>query len=196
MYRVKQTIFILIMHILLLSWSTVYSEDNAEVQKDLSKPSKEHEELAKYAGKWNVEMQFASSQKDEAYSGTSINTMLVENRFLQIQFAASKASEEVSGVFIIGFDRRNLEYQMTGMDTWGTYYVSATGKRLPECNTIKLYGKDNDPNMKKIGFDKEFGYSCTFENENMFVIDVFFIDTRTAARNELKFMEYRFSRTE
>lgn len=196
MYKVKQTFFILIMPILLLSSSTVYSEDNAEVQEDLSNPSKEHEELAKYTGKWNVEMQFASSQKDKAYLGTSMNTMLVGNRFLQIQFAVKQDTLEANGVFVIGFDRRNLEYQMTGMDTWGTYYVTASGKRLEKSNTIKLYGKDNDPFMKKMGFEKEFGYSCTFENENKFVIEVFFVDTRTPARNELKAMDYKFTRAE
>jgi len=85
---------------------------------------------------------------------------------------------------------------MLGMDSWGTYYVTALGNRSEQGGAIKLYGKDDDPNMKKMGYEKEFGYICNFESENQFVIEIIFIDTRTDTRNEIKFMVYKFSRAD
>ena len=48
--------------------------------------------------------------------------------------------------------------------------------------------------MKKMGFEKEFGYACFFKDDSQFVIEVFWIDTRTAVREEIKAIEYSFSR--
>lgn len=180
---------------ILSAGDTANSQDKNEAPEDMTAPSTEHKEMANYAGDWDIEMHFVSD-KENVYSGSSTNVMLVGNRFLQIQFSAKNTSSDVEGVFILGFDRRNLKYQMLGMDSWGTYYVTALGERSEQGGAIKLYGKDDDPNMKKMGYEKEFGYTCNFESENKFVIEIIFIDTRTDARNEIKFMVYKFSRAD
>lgn len=195
MNRFKINLAVCASAIILAASYSAFSQVNDEVYEDLTAPSAEHEEMASYAGTWDVEMNFASDSKN-VYTGSSTNAMIVGGRFLQIQFSLNKGDSDVDGAFILGFDRRNLEYQILAMDSWGTYYVTAVGKRSEETGAIKMYGKDNDPNMKKMEFDKEFGHICKFKSENRFTIEIFFIDTRTDARTELKSMEYRFSRTE
>ncbi len=176
--------------------NSAHSQEKKETPEDMSAPSAEHQEIAKYAGDWNVEMHFVSD-KENVYAGSSINSMIVGGRFLQIQFSLNKGDSDVEGAFILGFDRRNLEYQILAMDSWGTYYVTASGKRSEKTGAIKMYGKDNDPKMKKMGWGvKEFGHICRFKNEKHFTIEIFFIDTRTDARTELKSMEYKFTRVE
>ncbi len=158
--------------------------------EDISGPGPELERLSKYVDSWDVELQMGG----QTYSGTSSTKLIVGDRFLQADFAVENASGNIEGIYIIGFDRRNEVYQVLGMDSFGTYFVSATGPASEEY-TAKTYGKDNDPMMKKMGFEKEFGYNLLFKEDDKFVIEVFWIDNRTEARTEIKALEYVFTRT-
>lgn len=175
--------------------TTVNADSKEQPPADQTAPAAEHIALAKYQGQWTVEFNFAHDN-DVVYTGTSTNTMLVGDRFLQVQYEARNDTSMVEGVFMFGFDRRNDAYQILAMDSWGTYFVTASGKVSPEGDAFKCYGKDNDPHMKKLGYEKEFGYLTFFETENQFSITVFWVDTRTSERNEMKALEYRFSRAE
>lgn len=81
-------------------------------------------------------------------------------------------------------------------DIGGTYFVTASGKRDSETKTIKVYGKDNDPMMKKMGFDKEFAFALSLQDEDQFSVVVYWIDTRTSERNEIVGLSYSFTRAE
>jgi hypothetical protein len=48
--------------------------------------------------------------------------------------------------------------------------------------------------MKAMGYTKEFVHVVDFRTPDEFVIEVWFVDTRTAERREFKFMDYTFKR--
>ncbi len=155
--------------------------------EDISGPGPEHENLSSYVGEWDVALEMGK----ENYEGSSTTSMIVGDRFLQVDFSVSNESNTIEGIFFIGFDRRNDAYQVLGMDSFGTYFVTASGPAV-EGFTSKAYGKDNDPMMKKMGFEKEFGYNLTFKEKDRFVIEIFWIDNRTDAHTEIKALEYVF----
>lgn len=95
---------------------------------------------------------------------------------------------------MIGFDRRNVRYTLTGIDTHGTYSIASQGMKDARTGKIKLYGKDDDPHMKAMGFEKEFAHELDFRNSDEFSINVYYIDTRTPQRREMKAMSFDFTR--
>ena len=58
-----------------------------------------------------------------------------------------------------------------------------------------MYGKDDDPVMKAMGFTKEFVHILDIRGKDEFAVEVWFVDTRTAERREIKSLEYIFTRT-
>jgi hypothetical protein len=150
-------------------------------------PGPEHEQLAKYAGKWDLTIKMGP----QTFQCTTENRMIVGNRFLEIDYASK--DKKMEGQFSLGFDRRHQHYTLTAMDSFGTYPVHSQGKRDGE-QLAKLYGKDDDPMMKAMGFTKEFVHVLDFKSPDEFVIEVHFIDTRTAERKEFKAMDYVFQR--
>ena len=97
---------------------------------------------------------------------------------------------------MLGMDRRHSEYTIQSMDSWGTYFVTARGKRKADSKLIKLYGTDDDPHMKSMGFTKEFAFALDFTASNKFSVKVYMIDNRTPNRREMLMMEYQFTKTE
>ena len=81
------------------------------------------------------------------------------------------------------------------MDSYGTYFVTSRGKQDETTRKIKMYGKDDDPRMKAMGFTKEFAHVLDIRGKDEFAIEVWFVDTRTEARKELKSTEYIFKRS-
>ena len=119
--------------------------------------------------------------------------MVANGGFLICEYSLTSNQDTAEGMFTLGFDRRHTEYTIQSIDSWGTYFVTARGNQA-ESKRIKLYGKDNDPHIQSLGFTKEFAYVLDFRDTNNFVIEVIMIDTRTDERQEIKMMEYDFSR--
>ena len=162
--------------------------------QQLGEPGPEHEALSGYSGTWKVSVLFGSAQAPPLYVGTSANRMVVGGRFLLCEFKAAGRGGTTEGIFTLGFDRRHAEYTIQSMDSWGTYFVTARGKQQSGSKRIKLYGTDDDPHMKSMGFIKEFSYVINLEGADEFAIEVLMIDTRTAERREQKMMVYEFVR--
>ena len=166
----------------------------AELQ-ELANPGAEHRDLAKFEGKWSVEIKLGAGKSASVYRGLSKNRMVVGGRFLACEFGAAKEKESVDGVLTIGFDRRHDEYTIQSIDSWGTYFVTARGKRDGDFKEIKLYGVDDDPNMTAMGFTKAFAFGLVLTSSDEFTVNIYMIDTRTPARREMLMMEYTFTRS-
>jgi hypothetical protein len=175
-----------------------------EEQLKRTRPGPEHEQLARYAGTWNIEVKLGGGPAAMVYQGTADNRMIVGGRFLQIEYrgaakdgtakaGASKAGS-TEGSFIVSFDSRHKRYSIVALDNFGTYFVTSQGKRDEETGTIKMLGTDDDPMMKRMGFTKEFAHVLDLRSPDQFAIEVRIIDTRTPARKEMKYVEYLFNR--
>jgi hypothetical protein len=107
---------------------------------------------------------------------------------------AKSQADTTEGVFIIGFDPRHDRFALIAMDNFGDYFVTSQGKRDERTGKIRMLGTDDDPMMKALGHSKEFVHVLDVRNEDEFAIEVWFVDTRTPARREFKFMDYSFKR--
>jgi len=173
---------------------TPFKRPSPEEMKKLTeamRPGPEHELLRSFSGQWTVEIK---AGRNAVSTGNANSYMLVDGRFLWIGYGARGESGAFRGSFIIGFDRRNERYDLIGMDTTGTYFITSHGKPEKDSKRVKLLGKDDDPYMKSLGYEKEFAHVIDLSDPDRLVIEVLFIDTRTEERKEQKAMELVFTR--
>jgi hypothetical protein len=128
------------------------------------------------------------------YDGSAEGRMTVGGRFLQLEYAAKGTVDSTEGIFTLGYDNRHQHFTLIALDSFGTYFVTSQGKRDEKTGRIRMLGKDDDPMMKAMGLTKEFLHVLDLKNPDEFVIEVWFVDTRTPAHREFKFMDYTFTR--
>ena len=165
-----------------------------EEQLKRTRPGPEHEQLARYAGAWDIEVKLGGGPTAMVYQGAADSRIIVGGRFLQIEYRGQGKAGNTDGAFIVGFDSRHKRYAIVALDNFGTYFVTSQGKRDEATAKIKMLGTDDDPMMKKLGFTKEFAHVLDLRSPDQFAIEVWMIDTRTAARKEFKYVEYSFNR--
>jgi hypothetical protein len=167
---------------------------SAEEIRAATSPGPEHQQLAGYIGAWNVEVRLGNGPNATVYQGAADARMIVGGRFLQIEYQAKGSADATEGLFTIGFDKRHERYVLVAFDNFGTYFVTSQGQREEGSDRIKMYGVDDDPMMKSMGYTKEFAHVLAPRSADEFAIEILMIDTRTPARRELKFMDYKFTR--
>lgn len=109
-------------------------------------PGPEHERLAEMSGSWNLDIRMwpAPGAEPMVADGTAENRMILGNRFLESRTIGGEEPMRVESLVLLGFDRRIGEYTSIGLDTWGTYYVTAAGREA-ESGRIVLEGVNEDP---------------------------------------------------
>ena len=147
-------------------------------------PGAQHEALHALAGSWEVYV-------DSQLAGSATATLRLDGRFLEVEIDAD-AGPMQKIIYTFGFDRRNGVYTVIAMDDSGTYWVTGTGIR--DGGRIPMYGKDKDPVMEAMGFEKEFAIVLTIESPRRFGIEILFIDTRTPERREISFLTFDLRR--
>ena len=150
------------------------------IQKMLEpmQPVAEHQELAALAGRWTQEVTYSIGGPPMTATGTVTNKMILGGRFLVSE--ASSANPAGAGfgdptvefMTIYGFDRRTKEFTIIGLDTMGTYYVTAAGNKA-EPRTIVMRGETLDdhggaPEMRKYDMVLKFVDANTYITEIIF----------------------------
>jgi len=112
---------------------------------DAAQPGPEHELLARYAGEWTVEASFRMAPGGERFTETGTARMhpILGGRFLQIDVQGGFMGSPFESMTLLGFDRRYDDWTLIGFDTYGTYYVTAKGKRS-EDGVVRMDGRDED----------------------------------------------------
>ena len=150
--------------------------------------------FAGYEGTWAVTVkQPDSGEMVTRGSGTAAAKTRIGGRFLEIE--ATIEDGPVSQVlYVLGFDTRHRTYNIIAFDNTGTYFVTAAGDTTSRPPHIVMYGTDDDPAMREMGFDKAFAFVWHLGSLNHFSIQTRWIDTRTPAREEHLFMTLEFTR--
>lgn len=114
------------------------------------KPGKEHRTLASLEGKWTVDVTYRMGNGPVMKAtGLTTNRMILGGRFLEssatstISAGPGFGDPTVESLTIYGFDRRTNEFTILGLDTMGTYWVSAAGL-MEGKNTIVMAGETLD----------------------------------------------------
>lgn len=147
-------------------------------------PAAEHEILQALVGSWEVHV-------DNQPAGSATASLRLDGRFLEVEINAD-AGPMQNIIYTFGFDRRNGVYTVIAMDDSATYWV--TGNGIRDGGRIPMYGKDKDPVMESMGFEKEFAIVLTIESPGRFEIEILFIDTRTPERREISFLTFDLRR--
>jgi hypothetical protein len=123
--------------------------------------------------------------------GSAVARPRLDGRF--VEFELDIEAEPIQhALYTFGFDQRHGLFTVIAMDNTGSYFVSGKGKR--DGSRIPMYGTDDDPVMRSMGFDKEFVIVLDARSADHVRIEIRFIDTRTPARTELPFMAFDLRR--
>ena len=115
-------------------------------------PGPEHRVLASLEGKWTLDATFnmgGPQATPMTARGTAANRLILGGRFLMSEAVMDNPAGPAMGepkvemVSIYGFDRRTKEYTTIGLDTMGTYWVTAAGVMKPD-KTIVMAGETLD----------------------------------------------------
>jgi hypothetical protein len=111
-------------------------------------PGPEHERLSSLAGTWDVRMRWmASPDSAVEIEGVMRNRMILGGRFLvsEMESPSQLFGMPVASMTVYGFDRRSGHYTVVGYDTFGTYYVTASGTWDAARDAIVMSGTETDP---------------------------------------------------
>jgi hypothetical protein len=114
------------------------------------KPGQEHRTLAALTGNWTLDVTYRMGDGPVMKTtGVATNRMILGGRFLESSVTSKNPAGPGSGdptvesLTIYGFDRRVNRYTILGLDTMGTYSVSAEGL-MEGANTIVMAGETLD----------------------------------------------------
>lgn len=196
----KQTqIIIMFIAILVVMVVSANSQEKLDPQKqqemmaaymELAKPGEEHKLLESLVGTWDIvgKMWTQPGTDPMTFTGVTINKMILGGRFLLLESKGGENEMYTETYNLAGFDRRHKKYTTIGLDTWGTYYVTAAGTYDEQTKTLKMYGEDEDPIM---GFTQKFDFIVRFISPDKYSYETVFYDfpTPVGVQKEFKMME-------
>ncbi|MEO0649583.1 MAG: DUF1579 family protein [Planctomycetota bacterium] len=128
-------------------------ELEAEMERALSlgQPGPEHAELMGLVGEWEVqnELQMAPGTDPVTELSRMVARSALGGRFLELRTSGQMFGMPTESVTYLGFDRRREVYMMVGLDTLGTYFVTAEGPRDAD-GVIRMQGRDPDPSGDQV----------------------------------------------
>jgi hypothetical protein len=141
---------------------------------ELAEPGPEHERLAAMVGEWDVQLTMWAERGAEpvVLEATAEAHLILGGRFLMQTTTIPEGYFAAESISILGFDRRSEEFTLLGLDTGGTYWVSAQGP-LVSANEAVLSGEDFDA-----VFDgtQEYDFVLRWEGERTFITQIIFKD--------------------
>jgi hypothetical protein len=169
----------------------VRAQDMAAVM-ELMQPGPEHERLKLFEGEWDMSTRmWMPGQPEIKTDGTSTNRLILGGRFLEMRAVSKMVGANWESLTILGFDRRHDVFTFVGYDTWGTYYVTASGTYVEEKKKLILSGEDTDPVM---GMKQKYSFIYTWTNEDTFTIELVFIDFPGVEQKEYRMIEITYRR--
>lgn len=103
-----------------------------------------------------MKLWFNPAEPPRVASGTATGRFILGGRFLQLDSRVKGGGIGADSVTIFGFDRRTNDYTMIGLDTLGTYYITAAGKYDDAAKGIVL---DGSYAMPPSGHDQKYRFT-------------------------------------
>lgn len=169
--------------IALLVTATAHAQESAPKEKteaeaimeayvEAAKPVAEHQRLAELSGPWNVttSLWFGPEAPEQKSTGSGSGRMILGGRFLQLDTTVRGAMNH-EAVTIMGYDRRTGEYTMFGIDTLGTYSITAKGRYDARRQAIVLDGSYAQPPS---GNEQKYRFVLTSPSSREHLMTLFF----------------------
>ena len=122
-------------------------ESMCEVYQELATPGAPHKLLAGMAGDWNTRSRWwvDPSAPPMESSGSCVQKMILDGRFLQQEFAGEMMGGPFSGIGFVGYNNHTGKYVSTWMDSMGTAIFYFEGGIGPDGRTITQFCDYEDP---------------------------------------------------
>lgn len=113
-------------------------------------PGKEHQEMAKAAGTWDVKSSFWMDPAGPPMTSTAVSTMKTElgGRYLVERLEGTMMGMPFSGMGTFGYDNCTKKYWGTWVDNMGTGLTHMSGTM--EGNVVEYHGMMPDPMVGKL----------------------------------------------
>lgn len=140
----------------------------AQESGDIGAPDAEHAALAALAGAWRAEVLLHGGGDAPvlAATGRAEARMRLGGRYLEVEIALEPGAPARTVVYLIGFDRRNERWQVVNLDDSATYLVMAEGARMEDGGWVAATGRDDDPNMAAMGYEKVFVFALDLDADD------------------------------
>ena len=175
---------------------TTSQDEMTAMAMELARPGEEHKLLEKLAGEWDAETKMWMTPGADAMilPGRFSAKMVLGGRFLHGEYSIDTGQLTGEGLFVMGFDRRSEKFTYIHFDTWGTYWISATGTYDEDTRSITMYGEDLDP---VTGNTQKYNFAFHFNADDQWQFELFSLDEAyTQGAEPFKMVEVNYTRTE
>ena len=174
------------------AWVPVDSATMMKAMMDYGTLGKMHEMMASWNGTWANETTMwdydgAAPKKSAA---TSVNTMLMGNRYQSSKFSGNMMGMPFEGMSTLGYDNATKQFVNTWIDSWSTGIMTMTGPWNESAKTITLSG--TMPDICRPGKECSFREIMTIVDGNTQMMEMYGPDPKTG--KEYKMMEIKSTR--
>lgn len=138
----------------------------------LAQPGPEHEELLAGGEKETtlaLKLWMMPGMDPMQMASEGSRRPVLGGRFLELRTSGEFMGMPMESISYLGYDRRNEEYTIVGLDTMGTYWVTARGNKNPETGVLELHGTDESPwGIERYRFDITLGEDGATKTEIFF----------------------------
>lgn len=149
-------------------------------------PAVEHERLATYEGKFQVEITMSGAK--EPIVVYAVHQMILDGRFLDIEQTGKMMDMDYVSYTTLGYNTIDHTYTMVTYTNMGTGILTLTGKWDNEVNGIVLYGNLTNPVSERTIRVKQVIH---FLDDDSFLIESF---DKEEDAPESKTVVYKFKR--
>lgn len=125
------------------------SDEQMQNAMKMAQPGPAHDVLKHFEGKWKSTItSYFNPSAPMKGTGKTTNTMILGNRFLQMEGDGTIMGTKVANMQILGYDNRKGKYFIFSIDEMGTYAVTAQGDYDEATKTMTLHGTEEEGGMK------------------------------------------------
>lgn len=190
----KKTIMLIVVLLVVAPALAQETQPSAEQQKAMEAYMKmgavteNHEFLKKYAGNWDCQVKgwMAPGQPPTVSRGSFHGEMILDGRFLKMDFKGEMFGQPFTGLQIVGFDNMQQKYITLWIDNSSTFFFTTIGTR--QDSVISESGLWPDP---LTGAQAPVKARTTWINADEYLYEQFMV---MPDKSEFKSMEMRCQR--
>lgn len=139
-----------------------------------AKPVAEHKRLAEMVGPWKVttKLWFDPAGEPNTATGRGTGKLILGGRFLSLETTVKGGGIDSEALTLFGFDRRTSDYTLVGLDTLGTYYITAAGKPDAARKGVVLSGSYLQPPANT---EQKYLFVWTIPSEREHLLTLYFV---------------------
>ncbi len=139
--------------ILALTTGAFANEHKSDAGEDMAKMitltavSENHAILKDLVGRWKTSSKFwmDKNSKPEEASGTQVNKLIMDGRFLQSEAKGTAMGKPFTGMGLLGYDNIKSEYQSMWIDNMNTSLMTSSGSFDGASKTLNEKGTGSCP---------------------------------------------------